>query len=243
MTNPTDKVVIVIGDIHGAWNDVNKIMEKEPADLYISTGDVCDNNYQYATLNHPLWSLFGNHEDFDVVRAYYTNAIKIGNLNFIFPGKTHEINDIKFGGLSGNFSPKYFSYLRKDLPFPKNKNDRNGKADHRRHFVQEEVELCKEKLHGLDILLTHESPSFYEKHMRFPDHGSGGIIDDLVKTVKPKLHLWGHHHKYYTGYIDNVMSIGMPYPRVAYLKINLTEKKLYLINTENGEVKDEKSMY
>jgi len=242
MTKSIDKIVIIVGDIHGAWDDVNKIMVKEPTNLYLSTGDTADVNFEYATLSHPLWAIPGNHENWDIVENYKHNAGRIGNLNFIFPGKIYNQNNIRYGGMGRNFSPEYFFYHREDLPFPKNKDGRNGKADRRRHFVQEEVELCKEKLFGLDILLTHESPSFYEKYMRFSDNGSGEVIDDLVKTVKPKLHLWGHHHEYYSGYVENILSIGMPYPREAYLKINLMEKKLYLIDTENGGVKDEKSL-
>jgi len=242
MSKYADIVVCIIGDIHGDWVSTNKIMRKELADLYLSTGDVCDNNYRYETLNCPIYSLFGNHEDFDIVEAYRRNSVYVGNLNFIFPGKIYEVNGIRFGGLGGNHSPKYYSYRRKDLPFPKNRNDRNGKADRRRHFVEEEVELCKKKLHGIDILITHESPSFYEKYMRFPDHGSGKIIDNLVKTVKPKLHIWGHHHKYFVGDVDGILSIGLAYPRVSYLRINFTEKKVYLVDTETGAVKDEKSL-
>ena len=236
---PKDIILCIFGDIHGDWDTTNKIMEKEPANLYLCAGDISDANYQYSTLNRPLWTLYGNHENWDIVASCQENKIRVGNLNFIYPGKTYEINGIRFGGLGGNYSPKFYTYQRKNLPFPRNKDNRNGKADKRRHFVEEEVNLCKEKLCGLDIFLTHEAPSFYRKNMRFSDQGSGEIIDDLVKTIKPKLHVWGHHHRYFTGFIDNIKSIGLAYPKVSYLKINLTQEKIFLIETQTGMKTDE----
>jgi len=238
----TQKKVLVFGDPHGDFDSLNRIMRNEQSDLNLCVGDLVDKNFEYQTLDFPLKTIPGNHEDWDTVFHCKEGKTRIGNLEFIFPGKTYETKGISFSGMGGNFSPKYFLYKRSELPYPKSKGKRNGKADKRRHFVREEVEECKKKSKGVDIFLTHEAPSFFKKSLKYDDYGCGDIIDDLIRVVEPQIHVFGHHHRFALGSVDNVVSIGLPYPKVAYLKVDLPKRVWFLVNTENGDLVEKGSL-
>ena len=94
---------------------------------------------------------------------------------------------------------------------------RRKPADRRRHFVREEVEACK-ALHGVDLFLSHEAPRPF-RVSRGIDAGKTPINDILV-AMKPRLHLFGHHHQFTEQTVSGVPSLCLDLVSKLYLPID-----------------------
>jgi Icc-related predicted phosphoesterase len=112
--------------------------------------------------------------------------------------------------------------------------------DKRRHFVREEAEACKQ-LAPIDILMTHEAarpfivveepldspavalargkPVAGRKPRRF-DAGKPAI-NEVLSTLKPRLHLCGHHHRYSETVREGVPSVCIDRVNRSYLLIDV----------------------
>jgi hypothetical protein len=60
----------------------------------------------------------------------------------------------------------------------------------------------------VDVLLTHEAPSPYLKGPR--DIGQP-LIAELSALLKPKIHVFGHHHRYGIYNYGVVKTVGLEY--------------------------------
>ena len=91
------------------------------------------------------------------------------------------------------------------------------KNDRRRHFVREEVEACK-RLTGIDVFLSHEAARPFPLP-RVRDAGKTPI-NEVLASMRPRLHLFGHHHRYWVGERQQVTSIGLETVSESYLLID-----------------------
>jgi hypothetical protein len=91
--------------------------------------------------------------------------------------------------------------------------------DKRRHFVREEVEACK-ALRDIDIFMTHEAAKPFRAFPggRGPDAGKAQINEILV-AMRPRLHLFGHHHRFSDQLAEGVRSVGLDLVSRGYLLI------------------------
>ena len=93
--------------------------------------------------------------------------------------------------------------------------------DKRRHFVRDEVVACQ-AMHGVDVLLTHEAPRpFYAGgagSKRGMDAGKTPI-NEVLAAMKPRLHLFGHHHRFSEQDRQGVRSVGLDLVSRSYLLI------------------------
>jgi Icc-related predicted phosphoesterase len=105
------------------------------------------------------------------------------------------------------------------------------KDDKRRHFVREEVEACR-RLRGVDIFLSHEAPRPFIVE---PAGVSGGVrridagkkpINEVLAGMRPKLHLFGHHHRFTDTVRENVRSIGLDQAAASYLILEVDGESL-----------------
>jgi hypothetical protein len=69
-----------------------------------------------------------------------------------------------------------------------------SRDDKRRHFVREEIVVCK-SLSGIDLFLTHEAPRPFYPAGRRIDAGKTAI-NEVLTAMRPRLHLFGHHHEF-----------------------------------------------
>jgi Icc-related predicted phosphoesterase len=92
-----------------------------------------------------------------------------------------------------------------DLPHPKKSTPKATElADRRRHFVREEVERCK-AMSNIDIFLSHEAPRPF-RSARGNDAGKTQI-NEVLAAMRPKLHLFGHHHRFGEAEVAGVPSV------------------------------------
>jgi Icc-related predicted phosphoesterase len=107
------------------------------------------------------------------------------------------------------------------LPHPKKSSAKATElADKRRHFVREEVEAC-EQLRDIDVFMTHEAASPFRPFPggRGPDAGKRQI-NEVLAAMRPRLHLFGHHHRFSDDIREGVHSVGLDLVSRGYLLID-----------------------
>jgi hypothetical protein len=127
--------------------------------------------------------------------------------------------------LGGTFAPSWYHTPAASLPASKGRKSsaatvKLGKSrdDKRRHFVKEEVLACK-ALKDIDVFLTHEAPRpFYPAGKRI-DAGKTAV-NDVLTAMRPRLHLFGHHHEFTDSQRHGIRSIGLDMVTKSYLLIH-----------------------
>lgn len=207
-----------VGDLHGDFEALDRVMARHPeVAFWICPGDLAAENGDYPHPCAPLYWIKGNNEDFDFVAAQPAGGGTLANLHFIPNGVAVAIDSpsslgpretFVLAGLGGTLAPTWYekpaSELRRISP----------RDDRRRHFVHEEVDACK-ALHGVDVFLSHEAPRPFPLG-RVKDAGKTPI-NEVLSAMRPRLHLFGHHHVYTVAERQRVPSIGLEKVTDSYL--------------------------
>jgi len=204
-----------LGDIHGDFASVRRIMRQHleiPA--WLCVGDVADADRNYEAFDAPLYWIKGNNENFDRIAARDLPA----NLHYIPSGTLQVIEGLRIAGLGGTLAPTMYDVRAGDLPHPKKSTPKATElADRRRHFVREEVEACK-RMKDVDILLTHEAP----RPFRVKGNDAGKTpINEILAAMKPRLHLFGHHHRFVEAEFQGVRSMCLDLVGNSYLLLEV----------------------
>ena len=201
-------MILLLGDIHAEYRllfDRLKNLNPQPTAI-LQVGDMGGEDKTYPDFPIPTYFIQGNHENWDTL--YGTGDYPLmqkdtpKNLYHIANGEMITVEGLFVAGLGGNYSSKFLSMSRSDLP-----------QGRRRHFTQHEVDDCMVdslkawydlnrvlidltevpsiEFSGVDILLTHEAPSPYMNRNR---NCGIGKINEVIKNAEPKLHFFGHHH-------------------------------------------------
>jgi len=213
----TAAVLGALGDIHGDFPTARRIVTKHrDVPMWLSVGDVATDSGIYESIGAPLYWIHGNNDNFDAIAAGATPD----DFCYIRNGTCIEIG-VRVAALGGTFARTWYESAAADLPHPKKGTARaTGLADKRRLFVRGEVEACK-KLQAVDIFLTHEAASPYRPFAggRGPDAGKPQI-NEVLAAMKPRLHLFGHHHRESEQEREGVRSIGLDVVSKSYLLIH-----------------------
>jgi hypothetical protein len=215
-----------LGDIHGAFDAVNDIMARHAdVGLWLSVGDVASNEGEYFSPARPVYWIKGNNEDFDVIAAAIAGRPPASTLCYLRNGGPHLVGPWRVAALGGTFAPSWYNTPAAALPPSKGRKAggsllKLGKSrdDKRRHFVREEVIACK-SLKNIDVFLTHEAPRPFYPAGRRIDAGKT-VLNDVLATLKPRLHLFGHHHEFTDSMRQGVRSIGLDVVTKSYLLID-----------------------
>jgi Icc-related predicted phosphoesterase len=181
--------------------------------FWLCVGDVADDAGRYEPVGAPLYWIKGNNENFDLVASGELPP----DYHYIPNGTLVTIDGLRVAGLGGTYAPTMYDVPARDLPHPKKGTAKATEAaDRRRHFVREEVEACLQ-MRDVDILLTHEAPRPFRVNKGI-DAGKSPINDVLAATT-PRLHLFGHHHKFVESRVQGVRSVCLDRVPQAYLLI------------------------
>jgi Icc-related predicted phosphoesterase len=175
--------MLVLGDAHADEPSKAAALERAyrdaDADVALQVGDL-------LTYDPPVETYFiaGNNEDFDVIEALRRGEAPppdtpVGDVHLI-ASEVVEVEGLRVAGLSGNFAPTQFEKTRDELA-----------GDRRRHFVAADVEAAT-ALEDVDVFLLHEAPHGLVEERGY-DVGCTHV-DDILRTVEPRLCLVGHHH-------------------------------------------------
>jgi hypothetical protein len=203
-----------LGDIHGDFTTVRRVMNAHPAvPFWLCVGDVADAEGRYEPFPSPLYWIKGNNENFDAIAAGDLPA----GLHFIPNATLAEPGGLRVAGLGGTFAPTMYDVPAAELPHPRKGSAKATElADRRRHFVREDVEACK-RMHGVDVLLTHEAP----RPFRVGRIDAGKTpINEVLAAMKPRLHLFGHHHRFAEARVTGVRSVCLDLVGKSYLLVD-----------------------
>ncbi len=226
-----------LGDIHGAFDAVQSIMGRHPdVPFWVCVGDVASNEGEYFEPAAPLYWIKGNNEDFDVIAAAIAGRPSASTLHYLPNGGPHQVGPWRVAALGGTFAPSWYNTPAASLPPSRGRKMsaaslKLGKSrdDKRRHFVRDEVMVCK-SLTGIDLLLTHEAPRPFYPAGRRMDAGKT-VLNDVLSAMKPRLHLFGHHHEFTDSVRQQVRSIGLDVVTKSYLVINAETFKTERVDT------------
>jgi hypothetical protein len=226
-----------LGDIHGAFDTVHHIMTRhEDVPLWVCVGDVASNDGEYFTPIAPLFFIKGNNEDFDILADARAGRPPAPTLHYLPNGGPYRVGPWRVAALGGTFAPSWYNTPAAALPPSKGKRPspaslKLGKSrdDKRRHFVRDEVLLCK-SLANVDLFMTHEAPRPFYPAGRRIDAGKT-VLNDVLAAMKPRLHLFGHHHEFTDSMRHGVRSIGLDVVTKSYLLINVETFKTERLDT------------
>ena len=215
-----------LGDVHGAFETVQMIMERHSdVPLWVSVGDTATNEGEYFEPAAPFYFIKGNNEDFDVLAAASRGRPIASKLYYLQNGGPHRVGPWRVAALGGTFAPSWYSTPAAALPpsrgrKPSGNSLKLGKSrdDKRRHFVRDEVLACK-ALSAIDLFLTHEAPRPFYPAGRRIDAGKT-VLNDVLASMKPRLHLFGHHHEFTDSMRQGVRSIGLDVVTKSYLLVD-----------------------
>jgi len=220
----TPKSFGALGDIHGDFDAARRVIARHPeVPFWLCVGDIATDDGRYESLGARVYWIHGNNDNFDAIAAgdLPPDLHHIANGTVISPeGLTDSPPDIRVAGLGGTFAPTWYETPASELPHPKKSTQKATElADRRRHFVREQVEACV-RLHDVDVFLTHEAPKPYRAFPggRGPDAGKAQI-NEVLAAMKPRLHLFGHHHRYTDQAYEGVRSIGLDLVSRSYLLV------------------------
>lgn len=192
--------------------------------FWLCVGDLADADGRYEAVDAPLYWIKGNKEDFDAIAAgaFPSGLCHIANAQEI------EVGEIRVAGLGGTLAPTWYETPAADLPHPRKGTPRATElADKRRHFVRQEVDACK-RMRGIDVFLTHEAARPYRAG-RGNDAGKTPI-NEVLRSMQPRLHLFGHHHRFTEQEREGVRSVGLDLVSESYLLIDAPTLEYHLMS-------------
>jgi predicted phosphodiesterase len=203
-----------VGDLHGDFEALDRTMARHPeVAFWICPGDVAADDGAYPRPRAPLYWIKGNNEDFDFVAAQPPGGGTLPNLHYLPNGVAVQARGLTLAGLGGTFAPTWYESHAADLP----SHVSRPRSDRRRHFVHEEVIACC-ALRGVDVFLTPEAARPFPLP-RVKDAGKTPI-NEVLSTMRPRLHVFGHHHVYTAAERQHVPSIGLETVSQSYLLID-----------------------
>jgi len=209
-----------LADIHGNFDAMRAAMERHPeVPFWLCVGDVASRTGAYPDPSAPLYWIKGNNEDFDRIAAWESGRDMVANLHFIPNGTSRTVGPLTVAGLGGTYAPTWYETAAAALPH-------KPRDDKRRHFVREQVEACK-RMRGIDILMTHEAARPFvivdepeEGRKPFRRDAGKPAINDVLASMKPRLHLCGHHHRFVETVREGVRSVCIDRVNRSYLLID-----------------------
>ena len=203
-----------LGDVHGDFDSVRLIMGRhQEIPFWLSVGDIADAESRYEAFPAPLHFIKGNNEGFDALAGGQLPA----NLYYLANGTLRTVGGIRVAGLGGTFAPSWFDTPASNLPHPRKGTSKATElADKRRHFVREEVDACK-AMDRVDVFMSHEAPRPYRVGRM--DAGKTPV-NEVLASAKPRLHLFGHHHRFSEQDPQGVRSVGLDLVSRSYLIVN-----------------------
>ena len=157
-------------------------------------------------------------------------------LHYMPNGGPHLVGPWRVAALGGTFAPSWYNSAAAALPPSKGRKMSVGslklgksRDDKRRHFVRDEVLACK-ALQRIDLFLTHEAPRPFYPAGRRIDAGKT-VLNDVLAAMKPRLHLFGHHHEFTDTVRQGVRSIGLDVVTKSYLLVDADTFKTERLDT------------
>ena len=216
-----------LGDIHGAFDTVQDIMARHPdVPLWVQVGDVASNDGEYFTPVRAALLDQGQQRGLRRHRERDCRALAGRRRCTTCPTAARTRSGRGASRRSAARSRRAGTTRRRPRCRRHEAGGGHGdvvklgksRDDKRRHFVRDEVLACK-ALTGIDVFLTHEAPRPFYPAGRRIDAGKT-VINEVLASMRPRLHLFGHHHEFTDSVRQGVRSIGLDVVTKSYLLID-----------------------
>jgi hypothetical protein len=221
--------------------------------FWLCVGDIADDDGRYEPLGARVYWIHGNNDNFDAIAAgdlppdlqHIPNGTVTEIAGLAEPSASpavaasrrrraaSRVDWLRVAGLGGTFAPTWYDTRASELPSPVARGLQTPgrprvRDDKRRHFVREEVEACK-ALSGVDVLMTHEAATPFRAFPggRGPDAGKAQI-NEVLAAMRPRLHLFGHHHRFSDEMREGVRSVGLDLVTRSYLLVDAASLDIQL---------------
>lgn len=192
---------------------VKKSLKEEKPDVIIDAGD-----YEKETFwGIPIFRIKGNHD-------YYGNCWS--DDNWLLDTESFNFKGINFGmtTLWGDFmkhNPIVMETYRQCLNDCRAISEFSPEKAYEAHVKQRHWLEQMHKVEPLDVVVTHNGPSFKSIHPRYKrdvdipnsyniNYGFSSELDDLVESISPKIWVHGHSHDKFDYMIGNTRVICNP---------------------------------
>ena len=184
--------IVLVGDTHGIWKYLYKMMELENPEMIVHCGDwgcYMDDRIDFEKfiqkMKVPIVSVYGNHDDMDQMMNH-----RAPNYTWLPDFTVKKIKGIRFMGINGNIA---------------------GSPRHPWHYTEEMVRERLSKFldegyrHGVDFIVSHECPKGFADIIKSRDRNPDGThkwkknagyqsLAEVLETIQPKFWLCGHLH-------------------------------------------------
>ncbi len=215
-----------LGDIHGAFDTVQDIMARHPdVPLWVQVGDIASNDGEYFTPIRPLYWIKGNNEDFDVVADAARRASAVADAALPAQRRPSSRRPWRVAALGGTFAPSWYHtpgvVAAAVAGPPPGRRLREARKEPRRQAAALRARRDRrlQEPDGIDLFLTHEAPRPFYPAGRRIDAGKT-VINEVLTAMRPRLHLFGHHHEFTDSVRQGVRSIGLDVVTKSYLLID-----------------------
>jgi Icc-related predicted phosphoesterase len=91
------------------------------------------------------------------------------------------------------------------------------------------VDACK-ALHDVDVFMSHEAAKPFRAFPggKGPDAGKAQI-NEVLAAMQPRLHLFGHHHRFSDEVREGVRSVGLDLVTRSYLLVEMATLDIQLL--------------
>lgn len=205
--------VVIIGDVHGRWDELNVVMAramKKVPDLtaFVQVGDFgyawpsgkpfellkqyWETDAMKSASQKALYWLDGNHENHEQLEldrgAYQNNMIYVprGGTNHFYNDEFKPVKAMFFGGTTTpDFYPRF--------------QGRNWWPQESIKYSQIQAALGAEG--PIDMMFSHDHPTAfpYRKYDNLYAESDQAFLDVLREHFKPKWWVFGHHHDFKMG--------------------------------------------
>ena len=165
-----------------AWFWLMNIVDYHKPDLLISLGDwgeaVNEEEFYELLRRVRVWSIYGNHENMDVLKKMYNVLTDRYESVLMRDGEVREFEGLRFGAINGIVALK--RRMKKGVP---------------RKKPEEYIEVAKKLKGKIDILLIHDSPKLPLKEYGFiANNGRAQAVSIAVYEARPRIVFCGHLH-------------------------------------------------
>ncbi len=205
-----------------AWFWLMNIVDYHKPDLLISLGDwgesVNEEEFYELLRRVRVWSIYGNHENLEVLRKIYNVSTEKYELVLMDDGEVREFCGLRFSSINGIVALK--RKVKKGIP---------------RKTPEEYIEIARKLKGKVDVLLIHDSPKLPLKEYEFmaSDQRTQAVCIAIYEA-RPRIVFCGHLHMspytvYRYEYGTLYVKIDSSQKHTAYAVLHIDDMKIEVL--------------
>lgn len=205
--------ILYVGDIHGQFGELNKLINNKKPDIAIQCGDNAlywmdeDNTGKIKPQGSKVYLVPGNHEHWhrleQAVGRRGPNPVEVEKDLFYCPiGSSITVNDTNILFVGGADS---YDQCGRLIGIDWFKEELLNQGD---------IDFILEQNKKFDVIVSHTCPTYFDpgsNHYGRVNDPCRKVLDILFETFQPSYWYFGHWHKYSSGVIGKTKWTGLDY--------------------------------